>query len=258
MYIAPDGAVFRVKPNSQAHEEGVHMGCQIMAVAGIAITTQASLCKIKRALTTARKRGDVSVSIVYRARVAAAIDRAEREYLCPDKLIARAKRRLQEGPEGPNAAAEDADCIDFNETASSNSKDSEEVDANEDEENDKEGEEVAAEGAAEDEEEIVEEKEDNLLILLLKELEVEDEEFDDSRGAEEEERKTVMAETTKQEEGGVRLNLTEDEKNKKGPPTTTVTTSFANKPGNASVLKRPQTRPARRPPSHAAVKEVVL
>lgn len=57
-------------------------------------------------LKRCRDRGDVTAEVQFETPVAAAIGRAEREYICDDDLINRAKRRLAEGPEGPDAAEE--------------------------------------------------------------------------------------------------------------------------------------------------------
>ena len=58
------------------------------AVCGVEIST---LAKLKVVLTRARDRGHTTGPVKFQPPLAAAIGRAEREYLCPDDLLTRAK-----------------------------------------------------------------------------------------------------------------------------------------------------------------------
>jgi len=50
--------------------------------------------------------GLLMVEVSFATPMAAAIERCEREFLCDDDLLARAKLRLAEGPDGPDAAGD--------------------------------------------------------------------------------------------------------------------------------------------------------
>jgi myosin heavy subunit len=101
--MTPDAGVDNVKPGGQGSAGKVSSGCQVTSVAGVELST---LHKLKVVLKRCRDRGDMTAVVTFQTPVAAAIARTEREYLVDDDLIVRAKRRLAEGPDGPDAAEE--------------------------------------------------------------------------------------------------------------------------------------------------------
>jgi hypothetical protein len=63
-------------------------------VAGVEVST---LHKLKVVLKRCRDRGDQTCLVQFLTPVAGAVHNAEREYLCDDELLERARRRIAEG-----------------------------------------------------------------------------------------------------------------------------------------------------------------
>jgi len=67
---------------------------QVTHVAGVEVST---LHKLKVVLKRCRDRGDQTCLVQFLTPVAGAVHNAEREYLCDDELLDRARRRIAEG-----------------------------------------------------------------------------------------------------------------------------------------------------------------